>query len=157
MSAFLKKPYFKINNPHLPLKLLKISSADIPSSGLPREQKRMAEGRKSTIFMPLINILKLRGSFSANRFDLFYMAREEGSQLRINLLLGELPRKPAQRAYGVGTEVQSRYTDQRGSAGAPAERLVEGRASKLQLFQVAVGNSDIGRQGQALVQVLEGQ
>lgn len=52
--------------------------------------------------------------------------------------------------------MQSWYTDQRGSAGAPAERLVEGRAAELQLFQVAVGNSDIGRQGQALVQVLEG-
>lgn len=48
------------------------------------------------------------------------------------------------------------HTDQRGPAGAPAERLVEGRAAELQLFQVAVGNSDIGRQGQALVQVLEG-
>ena len=52
-------------------------------------------------------------------------------------------------------KVQWWYTDQRGSAGAPAERLIKGRAAELQLFQVTVRNSDIGRQGQALVQVLE--
>jgi len=46
-------------------------------------------------------------------------------------------------------------TDQRGSAGAPAERLVEGRAAELQLLQVTVGDSDISRQGQALVEVLK--
>lgn len=45
-------------------------------------------------------------------------------------------------------------TDQRGSAGASAEWLVEGGAAELQLLQVTVRNSDISRQGQALVEVL---
>lgn len=58
-------------------------------------------------------------------------------------------KKKKQRAPGRGR------TDQRGSAGAPAERLVEGRAAELQLLQVTVGDPDVGGQGQTLVQVLE--
>lgn len=46
-------------------------------------------------------------------------------------------------------------TDQRCPAGASAERLVKGRAAELQLLQVAVGNPDVSRQRQALVQVLK--
>lgn len=57
----------------------------------------------------------------------------------------------------MAASTQQRRTDQRGSAGAPAERLVEGGAAELQLLQVAVGNPDIGRQGQALVDVLGGR
>ena len=46
-------------------------------------------------------------------------------------------------------------TDQRGSAGASAEWLVEGRAAQLQLLQITVGDSDVSRQRQALVEVLK--
>lgn len=45
-------------------------------------------------------------------------------------------------------------THQRGSAGASAQRQVEGRAAQLQLLQVAVRYPDVGRQRQTLVQVL---
>lgn len=47
------------------------------------------------------------------------------------------------------------HTDQRGSARTSAERLVEGWAAKLQLLQVAVRDSDVSRQRQALVEVLK--
>lgn len=43
---------------------------------------------------------------------------------------------------------------QRCSAGATAQRLVEGRAAQLQLLQVTVRYPDVGRQRQTLVQVL---
>lgn len=46
-------------------------------------------------------------------------------------------------------------TDQRGAAGAAAQRLVEGRAAELQLLQVAVWDADVSRQRQTLVQVLK--
>lgn len=47
------------------------------------------------------------------------------------------------------------HTDQGSSAGASAERLVEGWAAELQLFQVTVGNSDVSWQRQTLVEVLK--
>lgn len=47
-------------------------------------------------------------------------------------------------------------TDQRGAAGASAQRLVKGRAAELQLLQVTVWDPDVSRQWQALVQVLKG-
>lgn len=47
------------------------------------------------------------------------------------------------------------HTDQRSSAGASAERLVEGWAAELQLLEVTIRNSDVSRQRQTLVEVLK--
>lgn len=47
------------------------------------------------------------------------------------------------------------YTYEGGSTRTPTHGLVKGRAVNLQLLQVAIGDPDVSRQGQALVQILQ--